>query len=83
LINEGWVDVVDVLDLPSAMQTDKRSFGVRLSPAGERKWKAARPHWRKAQEEIGAILGDGNLRQLIDLVDDANLKFEYLDKAEQ
>jgi len=83
LITEGWVEVVDVVDLPPDRLIDKRSFGVRLSPAGERKWKAALPHWQKAQEEIGQILGSGNLRQLIDLVDDANLKFEHLDTAEQ
>ncbi|HEY8025003.1 MAG TPA: MarR family winged helix-turn-helix transcriptional regulator [Burkholderiaceae bacterium] len=79
LIAEGWVETVD--DLPLEMLTDKRSFGVCLSATGVRKWKAAMPRWQKAQEEIAVILGGTNLRQLIDLVDDANLKFEQLDMA--
>ena len=78
----GAMTLLENVMLPLEMLTDKRSFGVRLSATGERKWKAAMPHWQKAQEEIGVILGHSNLRQLLDLVDDANLKFEQLETVE-
>ena len=78
LINEGWIETVD---LPLEMLTDKRSFGVRLSKAGERKWKTALPKWQKAQDEINAIVGDESLRKLLDLVDHANLKIEQLEQV--
>jgi DNA-binding MarR family transcriptional regulator len=78
LINEGWVETVD---LPLEMLTDKRSFGVRLTPAGQKKWKSALPNWEKAQREIDKMLGDDKLDQLIALVDDANLKIEHHEQA--
>jgi DNA-binding MarR family transcriptional regulator len=73
LIGAGWIETVD---LPLEMLTDKRSFGVRLSAAGKRKWHAAMPNWRKAQHEIGAILGDKTLQELEGLIDQANGKLE-------
>ena len=73
LMSSGWIQTVD---LPLEMLTDKRSFGVSLSADGERKWKASMPNWRKAQDEISTILGKKIHQDLMDLVDDANSKFE-------
>jgi DNA-binding MarR family transcriptional regulator len=73
LISAGWIETVD---LPLEMLTDKRSFGVSLSADGKRKWKASMPNWRKAQNEIGTILGEKTHQDLMALVDDANTKFE-------
>lgn len=73
LITAGWIQTVD---LPLEMLTDKRSFGVSLSTDGQRKWKESMPNWRKAQNEINAILGDETHHALMSLVDDANAKFE-------
>ena len=73
LMSAGWIQTVD---LPLEMLTDKRSFGVSLCADGERKWKASMPNWRKAQDEISTILGEKIHQDLMDLVDDANSKFE-------
>jgi len=75
LISAGWIQTVD---LPLEMLTDKRSFGVALSADGKQKWKASMPNWRKAQNEISTILGEKTHQALMDLVDDANTKFEKL-----
>lgn len=74
LISAGWVQTVD---LPLAMLTDKRSFGVTLTPEGTSKWKESMQSWNKAQEEVTAILGDENHQTLLRLIDDANDKFQY------
>lgn len=73
LIALGWIATVD---LPLEMLTDKRSFGVSLTAAGRQKWQASMPNWRKAQNKINAILGDETHHALMNLVDNANLKFE-------
>jgi len=78
LIGAGWIESVD---LPLEMLTDKRSFGVILSSEGHRKWKKSMPNWRKAQDEINAILGDRTHQELNRLVDDANAKFEQSENA--
>jgi len=73
LIVAGWIET---LDLPLEMMTDKRSFGLQLSAEGKRKWHAAMPHWRHAQDEIDAALGDRTHQELVALVDQANRKLE-------
>lgn len=75
LITAGWVETVD---LPLEMLTDKRSFGVSLSAEGTQKWKKAMPGWHKAEAEISAIIGTKNHQALMDLVDDANTKFQHI-----
>ena len=75
LISAGWVETVD---LPLEMLTDKRSFGVSLSAEGMQKWKKSMPGWHKAELEISAIIGQKNHRALMDLVDDANTKFQHI-----
>ncbi|SDX64730.1 DNA-binding transcriptional regulator, MarR family [Collimonas sp. OK242] len=78
LIRAGWIETVD---LPLEMLTDKRSFGVSLSTDGQRKWQQSMPNWRKAQDVINTILGDQTHQALMDLVDDANAKFEQNENA--
>jgi DNA-binding MarR family transcriptional regulator len=78
LISAGWIETVD---LPLEMLTDKRSFGVRLSAEGERKWRQSKPNWRKAQDVINTILGDQTHHALMSLVNDANVKFEQNENA--
>jgi DNA-binding MarR family transcriptional regulator len=78
LIALGWIQTVD---LPLEMLTDKRSFGVSLTSAGQQKWQASMPNWRTAQDEINAILGDETHHALMGLVDNANLKFEQHEHA--
>lgn len=73
LIAEGLIETVD---LPLEMTTDKRSFGVQLTDAGIKKWKSALPKWEKAQREVNRILGNSEFDQLLALVEDANLKIE-------
>lgn len=75
LIAAGWIETVD---LPLEMLTDKRSFGLRLSAEGKGKWRAAIPHWRQAQDEINAALGERAHRELVELIDRANSKFEEI-----
>ncbi|HEX7645730.1 MAG TPA: MarR family winged helix-turn-helix transcriptional regulator [Burkholderiaceae bacterium] len=73
LIAAGWIETVD---LPLEMLTDKRSFGVQLTESGRAKWQAAQPKWEQAQREVNRILGSEALRELVALVDDANLRIE-------
>ncbi len=73
LIAEGWIATVD---LPLEMLTDKRSFGVQLTESGRAKWQTALPKWEQAQREVDRILGGETLRDLIALIDEANLKIE-------
>ena len=73
LIAAGWIETVD---LPLEMLADKRSFGVQLTESGRAKWQAAQPKWEQAQREVNRILGSEALRELVALVDDANLRIE-------
>jgi DNA-binding MarR family transcriptional regulator len=73
LIAAGWIET---LDLPLEMLTDKRSFGLQLTADGKRKWQAAMPHWRQAQDKIDADLGDRTHQELMALIDQANRKLE-------
>lgn len=75
LIKAGWVQTVD---LPLTLLTDKRSFGVRLSAEGKRKWQDSLPNWNKAKDEISTILGKQNHQSLMTLVDEANKKFLHI-----
>lgn len=63
LLAAGWVDVA-----PSP--EDARRRLVHITPGGEAVWSAARTHWRRAQEEVRAAVGDAALAQLHRLVDD-------------
>lgn len=43
---------------------DARSKAVRITPAGERAFQAARPLWHEAQAAMAARTGQGELRKL-------------------
>jgi DNA-binding MarR family transcriptional regulator len=62
LIQAQWIEVV-----PS--EQDARIRAVRITPAGEAQWQAARVHWRRAQGEINAAIGPAELAQLHALLD--------------
>jgi len=49
MIERGWVETVEV--------EDARSYGVRLTSAGEETLLEAYPAWRTAQREVEALLG--------------------------
>ena len=63
LIAAGWVEVT-----PSP--EDARRRLVRITAVGEETWRAARTHWRRAQEEVRSTMGDESLALLHRLVDD-------------
>jgi len=73
LIAAGWIETVD---LPLEMLLDKRSFGLQLTEQGRRKWQSALPHWRAAQDEIDATLGERTHTNLVAAVDQANRQLE-------
>lgn len=73
LIAAGWIETVD---LPLEMLLDKRSFGLQLTEQGRRKWQSALPHWRAAQDEIDATLGEQAHTNLVAAVDQANRQLE-------
>ncbi len=47
---EGWI--------ARRRGEDRREWRMRLSKEGEAQFKAARPHWQKAQDELRARLGN-------------------------
>lgn len=63
LIAAGWVEVT-----PSP--EDARRRLVRITAVGEATWRAARTHWRRAQEEVRSTMGDESLALLHRLVDE-------------
>jgi DNA-binding MarR family transcriptional regulator len=73
LIAAGWIDTVD---LPLEMLLDKRSFGLQLTAEGKRKWQTALPHWRAAQDEVDAALGEQTHENLVAIIDRANRQLE-------
>jgi DNA-binding MarR family transcriptional regulator len=64
LIAAGWVEVAPSPD-------DARRRLVRITASGEDTWRAARTHWRRAQQEVRSTMGDESLAMLHRLVDDA------------
>ncbi len=69
----GWVQTVD---LPADAELDKRSFALQLSQAGRVKLAQARPHWRRAQDEIDRLLGPELARNFNDLIEDAYTRLQ-------
>jgi DNA-binding MarR family transcriptional regulator len=63
LANAGWVVVEPSPD-------DARRRLVRITPEGVAQWRAARSHWRRAQDEVRATFGDATLASLHRLLDD-------------
>ena len=48
---------------------DARSKAVRMTPAGERAFQAARPLWKQAQAAISERAGESELRRLHDMIE--------------
>jgi DNA-binding MarR family transcriptional regulator len=62
LLQAGWVEVEPSPD-------DARVRVVRVTPAGDAQWQAARSHWRRAQAEVNAAIGEADLTELHDMLD--------------
>lgn len=44
---------------------DRRSKAIELTAKGNRRWVEAYPHWEKAQQRLGEILGRAHKQELI------------------
>jgi DNA-binding MarR family transcriptional regulator len=62
LLEAGWVEV-----RPST--ADTRARALHITRAGEEKLTAARPFWRKAQDEVNAVIGPPAVAGLHELLD--------------
>jgi DNA-binding MarR family transcriptional regulator len=62
LVEAGWVRVDQDPD-------DARVRLVALTAGGEAHLQAARAHWRRAQQEVSATIGDDQLAALHELLD--------------
>ena len=62
LVHAGWVEI-----LPSEQDTRMRT--VHITTAGDAQFQAARAHWRRAQAEVNATIGGGELIALHGLID--------------
>lgn len=63
LLEAGWVAVAPGTD-------DARIRLVHITPAGDAQWQSARIYWRRAQDEVSATIGPGNLAGLHQMLDD-------------
>jgi DNA-binding MarR family transcriptional regulator len=61
LITAGWVAL--------RPGRNARHREARMTPAGRAKWAQAKPHWRRAQSALTAVLGDAEVSRLHRLVD--------------
>jgi DNA-binding MarR family transcriptional regulator len=57
LIAQGWAELV-------TSETDARVRLARVTAAGAGAWAAARPHWKRAQQEVNRTLGDDTVERL-------------------
>lgn len=71
LVDAGWVIV--------APGVDARSRLVSLTEAGRAKRAEAKRQWRKAQDSLNALLGQGNVAALHAMIDQSMDKLEALD----
>ncbi|QHI97138.1 MarR family transcriptional regulator [Xylophilus rhododendri] len=63
LVDAGWVELGD--------GPDARSRLVRITEAGKAQRRAARVHWRRAQQSLVALLGAERVAALHALIDEA------------
>jgi DNA-binding MarR family transcriptional regulator len=68
LVDQGWTELV-------ASEHDARVRLVRLTAEGRALWQQARPHWRRAQNEVAATLGAGQVARLHQMLDAATPLF--------
>jgi DNA-binding MarR family transcriptional regulator len=69
----GWVEM--------GPGRDARSRALRITAAGRETWARAKPHWRRAQDELNQALGLEQVAGLHGLLDDSLARF-HLAKAE-
>jgi DNA-binding MarR family transcriptional regulator len=62
LLDRGWVSV-------SSDPGDARVRRARISADGQAVFAAARPHWRRAQEQVNRTLGEPAVAELHDWLD--------------
>lgn len=67
LESAGWVEI--------GAGRDARSRAARLTPAGRDTWINAKPHWRRAQDELNQALGLEQVAGLHGLLDDSLARF--------
>ncbi len=67
LLQQGWVERVP--------GQDARVRAVRLSEEGRATWYRAKPHWRRAQDELNAALGNDAVAALHGVLDDSLARF--------
>lgn len=68
LIDRGWAELV-------AHAQDARVRVARLTPQGLAQWQSARPHWKRAQNEVNATLGAAQVLQLHQQLDEVTPLF--------
>jgi DNA-binding MarR family transcriptional regulator len=62
LVDAGWVVI-------RPGEQDARMRTVHITPAGDAQFQAARRYWRRAQAEVNATIGGGELTALHALID--------------
>ena len=62
LLDAGWVEI-----RPSA--DDARVRTVYITPAGQSQFQIARTYWRRAQADVTATIGSGEIASLHELLD--------------
>lgn len=68
LIDRGWAELV-------AHGQDARVRVARLTAPGLAQWQAARPYWKRAQNEVNATLGAAQVLQLHQQLDEVTPLF--------
>ena len=63
----GWVE--------TGAGRDARSRALRITAAGRETWAQAKPHWRRAQDELNQALGLEQVAGLHGLLDDSLARF--------
>lgn len=68
LIDRGWAELM-------AHAQDARVRVARLTPQGLAQWQAARPYWKRAQNEVNTTLGAAQVLQLHQQLDEVTPLF--------
>jgi DNA-binding MarR family transcriptional regulator len=74
LVDRGWAELV-------AGEHDARVRLARLTPAGKVLLQQARPHWKRAQDEVTTTLGQAQVARLHQQLDAATPLFRPADPA--
>jgi len=62
LLEAGWLAI-------APNPKDTRIRVVRITPAGDAQWQSARTYWRRAQDEVNAVIGAANVAGLHQTLD--------------